>query len=52
MPQRRPEFIDWARSEAKMILLRDLELGTLSLDASHVSAEEAWLSYRDAVARK
>ena len=37
-----PGNIDWRHSEAKEIILSDLETGLLPLEASDVSAREAW----------
>ena len=42
-PDDRPP-IDWRNSEAKDILVSDLEAGILSLHAQDVSAEEAWIT--------
>ena len=40
--------IDWASSESKLIVVKDLEDGKLSLDESNVSAEMAWMTlYRE-----
>jgi hypothetical protein len=42
-PRRRREgFIDWRNSQAKVLLLRDLSNGVLTLDENEMSAEEAW----------
>ena len=35
-------WIDWASSESKLIIVKDLEDGNLSLDENEVSAERAW----------
>ena len=37
-----PDWIDWHRSEAKFVILYNLENGILPLDNDKVSAEEAW----------
>ena len=37
-----PGYIDWANSEAKQIILEDLEEGWLPLDASEVPPRVAW----------
>ena len=47
MAPRRESFIDWKNSEAKYVLLDDLERGILPLSAQEVSAEEAWVVYQD-----
>ena len=36
------DWIDWRKSEAREVILDDLESGRLPLDADVVSAEEAW----------
>ncbi len=41
-----PDWIDWKKSEAKKLILKDLEEGVLSLEVTEVSAEEAWEVYR------
>jgi len=41
-----PDWIDWRNSEARQIILEDLEEGILPLDANEVSAERAWDFYR------
>ena len=41
-----PDWIDWRTSQAKEIILEDLEEGILSLDENEVSAEDAWEVYR------
>ena len=47
MAPRREETIYWPNSLPREILLGDLENGTLTLDEDLVSAEEAWVIYRD-----
>lgn len=43
MPRRtKTDWIDWRKSEAREVILDDLESGRLPLDADVVSAEEAW----------
>jgi hypothetical protein len=39
---RRKNWIDWKKSDARAIILEDLELGILPIDAAELSAEEAW----------
>jgi hypothetical protein len=47
MPKsKNPDWIEWRGSEAKRIILEDLEEGTLSLDEHEMSTEEAWEVYR------
>ena len=47
MPRsRNPEFIDWAKSRSKKILMDDLENDVLPLDESLVPASVAWEHYR------
>lgn len=41
---RREGLIDWKKSDAKAILLKDLNDGVLPLEESEVSAKEAWTS--------
>ena len=42
-----PTYIDWRRSEAKLVLLDDLQKNVLPLDESVVSAEQAWAVYSE-----
>ena len=44
--QRRVGWIDWRYSQAKEVILWDLESGALPLDADAVPAVEAWEHYR------
>jgi hypothetical protein len=41
-----PRFIDWAKSEARGIILDDLLEGTLPLTEAELSTEAAWEIYR------
>jgi hypothetical protein len=40
--KKNPDWIDWARSESRQIVLKDLDEGTLSLDENSTSAHAAW----------
>ena len=42
MPRRRVGWIDWAKSDAKKVILQDLEDKVLPLEEHLVSAETAW----------
>lgn len=44
MPRRpsNPNWIDWRKSQAREILLEDLESGVLPLEADYVTAQVAW----------
>ena len=46
MSKQKAPIIDWRRSDAKKVLLKDLEEGRLTLEATEVSAEQAWANYR------
>ena len=48
MPRiRRVGWIDWTKSDAKQVIMNDLQNGILSIDAAEVSAEAAWDVYTD-----
>jgi ribosomal protein S21 len=40
-----PDYINWRNSQAKMIIMSDLEDGWLPMDDTKVSAEDAWKVY-------
>lgn len=42
-----PLYIDWATSEAKIVLMKDLEEGTLTLDSKAIPPSVAWQMYKD-----
>lgn len=44
---RDPTYIDWRRSEARIVLLDDLQRNVLPLDENVMSAEEAWVVYSE-----
>ena len=46
MPKaKNPDFIDWRNSQAKVIVLKDLETGVVPLEEDKASAEEVWNTY-------
>ena len=49
MPPRRENWVDWRNCPGRQVLLEDLADGTLPLDASVMSEEEAWETYRHCV---
>lgn len=42
-----PTYIDWRRSEAKLVLLDDLQNNVLPLDENVVPPEQAWAIYKE-----
>jgi len=53
MPRpKNPDYIEWRTSQAKQIIISDLEDGWLTTDATKVSAEAAWKVYQDANLRE
>lgn len=44
--KKNPDWIDWAASESKYIIMKDLEDGNLSLIETEVPADLAWKRYR------
>ena len=49
MPKsKNPDYIDWRTSQAREIIISDLEDGWLPTDGTKVSAEDAWKVYQSA----
>jgi hypothetical protein len=46
MPRsKNPDYIDWRKSQAKNVIISDLEDGVLSAYETAVSSEQAWDMY-------
>jgi len=45
--EQEPPRVDWRRCPARAVLLDDLKVGVLSLDAIETSVDEAWEMYRE-----
>ena len=48
MPKpKNPDYIDWRKSQAKKVIITDLEDGVLPADETTVSSEQAWDVYKN-----
>jgi hypothetical protein len=48
MPRsKNPDYIDWQKSQAKNVIISDLEFGVLSAYETAVSSEQAWDVYKN-----
>ena len=53
MPKpKNPDYIDWRKSQAKKVIITDLEDGVLPADETPVSSEQAWDMYKNLPAFK
>ena len=53
MPKpKNPDYIDWRKSQAKKVIVTDLEDGVLPADETTVSSEQAWDAYKNLPAFK